>query len=234
MTGPRCAQLRQALGVYVLGAIDPAGRAELEAHLAECPACRDELAALAGLPALISRVSEEQLHDAAGGADDVLLDRVLSQVTAQRRRTRRRVLLAAAGAMLAAVLFVAGGTWSLVGGSSDSPAPGGPAPGPQSVEPAPSLFASDPNSRVSAAVGLTPKAWGTAVTAQLSGLPKETHCTLVAIGRQGERDVAASWTVTYRAKAVFYGSTGIHPDELARFEVMTEEGQRLLVIPAGQ
>ena len=44
------------LGVYVLGAIDPADRALVEAHLTTCRDCRDELAGLAGLPALLSRV----------------------------------------------------------------------------------------------------------------------------------------------------------------------------------
>ncbi len=49
-----------SLGVYVLGAIDPAERALVDAHLATCRDCRDELAGLAGLPALLARVSTEE------------------------------------------------------------------------------------------------------------------------------------------------------------------------------
>ena len=52
-----CAETRLSLGVYVLGAIDPAERALVDAHLATCRDCRDELAGLAGLPALLARVS---------------------------------------------------------------------------------------------------------------------------------------------------------------------------------
>jgi len=55
-----CAEARLSLGVYVLGAIDPAERALVDAHLATCRDCRDELAGLAGLPALLARVSTEE------------------------------------------------------------------------------------------------------------------------------------------------------------------------------
>ncbi len=55
-----CPEARISLGVYVLGAIDPAERALVDAHLATCRDCRDELAGLAGLPALLARVSTEE------------------------------------------------------------------------------------------------------------------------------------------------------------------------------
>jgi hypothetical protein len=55
-----CEQARISLGVYVLGAIDPAERAMVDAHLATCQACRDELDGLAGLPALLAMVSTEE------------------------------------------------------------------------------------------------------------------------------------------------------------------------------
>ncbi|MEU6752275.1 zf-HC2 domain-containing protein, partial [Spirillospora sp. NPDC046719] len=61
-----CADVRTALGVYVVGAIDPAERGRVDAHLEGCPACRDELAGLAGLPALLGRVEEAQLEQVAG------------------------------------------------------------------------------------------------------------------------------------------------------------------------
>lgn len=55
-----CAEARLSLGVYVLGAIDPAERALVDSHLAGCRDCRDELAGLAGIPALLSRVGAEE------------------------------------------------------------------------------------------------------------------------------------------------------------------------------
>lgn len=41
---------------YVLGALSSVDRREYEAHLAECPACRDAVAELAGMPGLLAGV----------------------------------------------------------------------------------------------------------------------------------------------------------------------------------
>lgn len=51
-----CQEARVALGVYVLGAIDPAERELVDAHLATCEACGAELAEFAGLPSLLALV----------------------------------------------------------------------------------------------------------------------------------------------------------------------------------
>ena len=45
-SGPACRETRLLLGVYVVGAIDPAERMTVDEHLGECPQCRDELASL--------------------------------------------------------------------------------------------------------------------------------------------------------------------------------------------
>src|SRR6202042_378170 len=56
-----CTEARPSLGVYVLGAIDPAERGLVDAHLLTCRDCRDELAGLAGLPALLARVNPDEI-----------------------------------------------------------------------------------------------------------------------------------------------------------------------------
>ena len=61
-----CTDTRQALGVYVLGAIDPAERSQVDRHVTGCRECRDELAGLAGLPALLSRVSVDEVGRISG------------------------------------------------------------------------------------------------------------------------------------------------------------------------
>jgi hypothetical protein len=70
-----CGEARISLGVYVLGAIDPAERSMVDAHLATCRDCRDELAGLAGLPALLARVDAAEAialaaADGPPGSDD--------------------------------------------------------------------------------------------------------------------------------------------------------------------
>jgi anti-sigma factor RsiW len=62
-----CDEIRHALGAYVLGAIDPAERAVVDRHIATCPACRDELAGLAGLPALLGRLSLAEVESLGTG-----------------------------------------------------------------------------------------------------------------------------------------------------------------------
>ena len=50
-----CSEAGVALGRYVLGAAVPANGGALEAHLRECPRCRDELADLTRLAAVLGR-----------------------------------------------------------------------------------------------------------------------------------------------------------------------------------
>jgi len=56
-----CKQVRLELGAYLVGASGAADRSAIAAHLACCPGCRGELAELAGLPGLLSRVPAESL-----------------------------------------------------------------------------------------------------------------------------------------------------------------------------
>jgi anti-sigma factor RsiW len=51
-----CGDIRETLGVYMLGAIGPAERAAVDSHLAGCAGCREELAGLAALPGRLASV----------------------------------------------------------------------------------------------------------------------------------------------------------------------------------
>src|SRR3984885_3939887 len=110
-----CRDIRHALGVYVLGAIDPAERTMVDVHLSTCPECREELAGLAGLPALLRRIpvgeaqqlAEDDLGDPPGaglpgaglpGAEvpsEEMLRSLLGRTTRVRQSRRWRGLAAA-------------------------------------------------------------------------------------------------------------------------------------------
>ena len=98
-----CREIRHALGVYVLGAIDPADRALVDDHLVTCPDCREELASLAGLPALLRRVptaEAERLAEAdpaEGILGDVATEHLLPGVLARTARVRRSPRLSELG-----------------------------------------------------------------------------------------------------------------------------------------
>ncbi|MGO9078104.1 MAG: anti-sigma factor family protein [Streptosporangiaceae bacterium] len=183
-----CRDARQALGVYVLGAIDPAERALVEAHLSACESCRTELAGLAGLPALLGRVPPADAEMLALDADweqgdeppPELLESLLHRVAARRQARRWRGLAAAAAAV---VIAVGGGLLaaSLGGGQS------GPA--------LDTASASNPRTHVSAVVDFSPSTPERTVRVQVSGVAAGSTCRLWVVSRDGRRTVAGSWTV---------------------------------------
>ena len=108
MTADGCAEVRLSLGAYVLGALDPADRSRVDAHLASCADCRDELASFAALPGLLGRVSRAEVESEPVDPGPQLLERLLGAAAAERRHDRRRRLLTsvAAGVIVLAAIGV--------------------------------------------------------------------------------------------------------------------------------
>lgn len=212
MTTP-CSDVTQALGSYVVGAIDAHDRAEVEAHLAGCPRCRDELASLAALPGLMSRLSLDEVLLGPPAIDDALLERLLATAARERRVARHRRLLAA----VAAAALVAGGT---VGGIAAYDAATRP------HWPAVSATAGPVHMRVEMARVAT----GTALTLTLSGVPSEERCRLVAVSDTGTREVAGSWEASYTGTAWIKGTTSIPYRHIAQLVVETDSGRQLAAV----
>src|SRR5215469_12388756 len=112
MSDPACRNYRELLGVYVVGAIEPHERSLVDAHLNQCYGCREELAGLAVLPALLHRIppaEAEQLIEPGLDAVDPdnpaphVLSRLLVEVRARKRTRRFRTVLAAAAAVIVAI-----------------------------------------------------------------------------------------------------------------------------------
>jgi Putative zinc-finger len=235
MTQPMdCAETRLSLGVYVLGAIDPAERAQVDAHLAGCRDCRDELAGLAGLPALLSRVGAEEAfalaesdgppasREAAGtvsrgtGAEEAppreLLATVIDLTSARRRRRRVRE----AGLGVAAALIIAAAVFGGLRLDSGAPQaaqasaqfPGQPA--------GPWQTATGRSQGMTATVQYRPMGWGTQLAAKVTGIPVGTACQMWVIGAGGTRTLAGSWVVDENEGRVWYpasagmSAAGVH------------------------
>lgn len=249
-----CEDVRISLGVYVLGAIDPAERSVVDAHLNTCPSCRDELAGLAGLPALLGRVGETQITALAEppGPPDDLLEPLLAQAAAGRLRRLRRLRrddrwrghwsgrwtpLVAATAVLLVVAALFGG---VLGGLSEDPRPplarpSGTSwthPGPSPSQKTEELRASDTRTGVSARLVVTGRRSGTQAELHLKGVPLGSHCRLEAVDHYGRRDSMGSWEVAYRGYSTFTGSTMFQRDRVTSFRIVTDDGRTLLVIPA--
>jgi hypothetical protein len=240
MTGlSGCGDVRLALGVYVVGAIDPAERALVDAHLSSCAACREELAGLAGLPALLGRVPArdvERLATADAGAlnpaepPPELLGSLLQRVAVRRRARRWRMITAAAAA---AVIAVAGG---LAGGAASSHALNGPTvAGPPSAQAArqyETSRATDARTHVTAVVAYYPAAWGTSMRVWVSGIRPGTTCEFWVVNSQGQRSVAGGWTVARGHQDQWYmASTPVSGARIRSFQVAAA-GHVLVTVPA--
>ena len=226
-----CRDVRHALGVYVLGAIDPAERATVDSHLSSCPECREELAGLAGLPALLRRIPVGEAQQLADQPDDELagsempsdqvLDSLLARTSRARQARRWRGLAAAA-----AVVLVAGAagaaTWSAL---NPSAAPVASAHWDTSA-------AANAATHVSATVRYTAKNWGTAVDTQVHGLPDNVRCSLVVTDTAGHTVVAGSWKTSYdEGKTWYTGGSSVMLDSLRSFSIVSG-GRVLVTIPA--
>jgi hypothetical protein len=205
----------ELIAAYVLGALEPAERDQVRAHIPVCAECRAALAEIAPLPALLYRVSPE---DAAAGPpvpDEAMLGRLLAAAAETRQVRRRRVLAAAA----AVIVLAAGGTAVTLALNNETDPTGRL-----------TLTAQD---GIHATLDVRPVGSGTQFGLELSGVPSEEHCRLVAVGDDGERSVAASWTATYDGTATINGSTALPPNRIDRLVVETDQGRELASVALG-
>jgi predicted anti-sigma-YlaC factor YlaD len=233
-----CREIRHALGVYVLGAIEPGDRTLVDEHLTTCADCREELASLAGLPALLRRVpTAEAERLAMGDADDAaagetppenLLPSLLARTARSRRVSRWRELAAAAVVVVLALGAGAAGATLLQSGQA----------GPQHVavghrEPAWHTV-SAMNARTGAilTVRYAPRPWGTTMTVHVSGIRSGTVCEFQVTDNQGHHWVVGGWRVNYPGWPVWYpASTSLADANLHSFEV-TAGGKVLATVSA--
>ena len=234
-----CTDARLSLGVYVLGAIDPAERSLVDAHLVTCRDCRDELAGLAGLPALLARVNPDEISriraddtvraGSHAGADDrppgELIGTVLDLAEARRRRTRWRFLASAA-----AVVAIAGGLFgglSSIGTTRTVPIPVSPAgTNWETVEATSSVTGA------SASVAYSHELWGDAFEVLVDHIPVGTTCQLWVVHPDGTRTQVASWTTAKDEGNVWYsGSMAATAQPISKFQITADHKVLLTAMP---
>jgi Putative zinc-finger len=129
--------MREELGGYLLGALEPAERAAVERHLASCPACAAEHARLAALPGLLEQAEGLEIPAPPAAVEELVLDQIALERgagrTAPRRRLRRRLRpglpawltrgRALAAGTVAGVALGALVTALVAGGGDEPPAP---------------------------------------------------------------------------------------------------------------
>jgi predicted anti-sigma-YlaC factor YlaD len=225
MTGPAdCGEIRHALGVYVVGAIDPAERAIVDAHLGHCPDCREELAGLAGLPALLGRVPLADVERMENGEYILeeppaeLLDSLLRQVSMRRRARRWRVVAAVAAAV---VIAVGGG---IAGGSLISSGGGSPSSHGAAQHSAFLWRGSNTATGVDMAVYYESP---TDMQVQVTGVRPGSQCEFWVITKAGEHVAAGSWVASADGSTWYHASSEYSIAQLSGFDVSV--GNQVLV-----
>ena len=234
-----CTDARLSLGVYVLGAIDPAERALVDAHLVTCRDCRDELAGLAGLPALLARVNPDEISRICAddtvragtyaGADDQppeeLIGTVLDLAQARRRRTRWRFVAAAA-----AVVAIAGGLFgglSSIGTTRTIHVP--ITPGVAKWE---TVQGTSSATGATASIAYSQQLWGDAFEVLVDRIPAGTTCQLWVVHPDGTRTQVAAWTTARDEGKVWYAGSMPSTDKpISKFEITADHKVLLTATP---
>ena len=229
MTGMAgCREIRQALGVYVLGAIDPAERAQVDEHLATCADCREELASLAGLPAMLRKVpvveaerlaAAEQEPELGGVPSPEMLPSLVARTTNVRRIHRWRGLAAAAAVALVALAGGAAVTSALQSHPSS--------PAAMTWQ---QTIGTGPVAGAHLTVRYRHEPWGTRMEANVTGLRPGSVCELRVTDKTGGTSVVGSW-VLWEGSAWYPASTWLDENELRTFEV-TINGHVVAAAPA--
>lgn len=204
--------VRHDLGAYVLGALDPAERRAVEDHLADCGACRDELAQLSGLPPLLDRITAEEATADLGAVRRRLaaaVDRAAAEDHALARRQVRRWRAATVAAGLVA-LVATGLAWE----------PWAPPPPDRLVVQVVPVAGDE----VAGTVAAYAWEWGTTLELQVSDLPPHPAYLVWAVAEDGRRERAGTWGPTADGGATVRAATAVLRPDLSMVEVTTPDG----------
>jgi hypothetical protein len=224
----------QAIGVYVLGALDAGERFELERHIRECTNCQEAVLQFAYLPGVLHRLTLEDVLalpfddadpdvgwlPASSEVDGPALSPLpkapnvvpVDSSIRHRRFMSKRALLAAAAAV---VLVVTGG---LIGRqmSNDSAASA-----PPHARGGVTWSATDGVDGIDTRVQLSSRDWGTDIQVRMDDLQPGRRCMLVVHTRSGQSETTGWWTTTNSREADIPASSSFALSNIARIEVVT-------------
>ncbi|MEU7056357.1 zf-HC2 domain-containing protein [Streptomyces sp. NPDC046197] len=253
MQGSPAPNEHETVGAYALGILGDAEATAFEAHLAGCEWCAQQLDELAGMEPMLAALADLPGSGSPAIGESLsakpsprLVEKLVDEVSEHRAHKRRRgfYLVAAAAALIIGgpltVLAATGGSDS--GGNSNMAM--GPAQ--QAFQTmSDKMTATDPTTHVTATVALEKRDWGTHAVLQLKNVTGPQRCSLIAVGKNGERETVTSWSVpnwgygvpnakTEEAKNPLYvhGGAAFAPNQIDHFEVMTFDGKRLVEVNA--
>jgi hypothetical protein len=252
MQGSPAPNEHETVGAYALGILDDAEATAFEAHLATCEWCARQLDELAGMEPMLAALADlpGAGTPAIGGSLSArpsprLVEKLIDEVDERRAHRRRRnfyLAAAAAAVIIGGPLTVYAATGSDGGGAATVAA----SPAKTAFQTMPDkVTATDAATHITATVALEKKDWGTNAVLQLKNATGPQRCSLIAVGKNGERETLTSWSVpdegygipsakTDEAKSPLYvrGGAAFQPNQIDHFEVMTFDGEKLVQVDA--
>ncbi|MWA15288.1 zf-HC2 domain-containing protein [Streptomyces sp. BA2] len=204
-------------GAYALGVLDAADTFRFDDHLMACPECRAlvaELGPTAQQLAAYVRLTPPPVEPLAVPGPG-LADRLLAEAGRLRRAGRRRWVCAVAASVVLALVVPA--TAVLRAGG----------PGPEQIS------ARDGRTGVSATLTARGRDWGTDIGLRIRDPEGARVCELVAVGTDGSEQTVTTWKVPAgepSATLSTQGGAAMPRDGIARYEVRTTDGLRLLTL----
>jgi anti-sigma factor RsiW len=217
-------------GAYVLGSLSATDRRDFEAHMADCPSCRQAVAELSGMPALLSQLNRNDVaainesdHTSVGPEiSPELLPSLLATVRWRRRRTRLMTWTAAAAAAVVLAISVLVG---VAGRSPTSP----PLQATASALP----MAQVGTTLLASTVSLSRQQWGTHIALKfVCTAPVDAHhdtVALVVVGRDGSQSRLATWVAIPGHTATPTGSVSTPVDQIAAVQVVLADNGRVML-----
>lgn len=257
-TAPNDTWLREAVGAYVLGALEPAENDRVAAHLAGCSSCRAEYGDLTELlpllasvteteavngpvrpePAVLGRVLEtaaQHAASAAGGPVDgpVPADAAVS-ASPRGRRLRRAGSPGGRGGrsmgLRARIAIAAVGLVAAAGAAVGVLVTG------EQTAAAPGSWSASSSvvvyqqreSAISASVQVSSASWGSKIQLRMEHVPVGYTCTMVVVSTTGQQVVAGNWKAGVQQSFTIPGSVSLTPDRIAAIQVELPDGSTLL------
>ncbi|MFJ5302132.1 anti-sigma factor family protein [Streptomyces sp. NPDC088350] len=253
MQGSQGSNEHETVGAYALGILDDAEATAFEAHLATCEWCAQQLDELAGMEPMLAALADLPGSGTPAIGESLsakpsprLVERLVDDVGERRALKRRRSFYMIAAA---AALIIAGPLAVIAANGGDNTGQKGTVAAATAKDTFETLSdkvsATDKTTKVTATVAMSKKDWGTLGIVELSNVKGPLKCSLIAVGKNGERETMSSWSVPAwgygianatkaEAKAPLYaqGGAALSPNEIDHFEVMTFDGKKLVEVNA--
>jgi anti-sigma-K factor RskA len=211
-----CPASAAGLGAYVLGALDPDERRQVERHVADCPVCAVELAELSHLPALLDRVRPEDLQAQLVAPSPDLFARMSAAAGAGRRPASRTWALVAAAVLVLGGIGAGVAVWV---SSRAEPA----------VTAEQTVTATE--GPVEVRITASPRGDGVALRVMVAGMRPGETCRLLAFDDDGASHPAGDWPVSEAGGGEWVGWADVDPAALAAVSVVGDGGREVARLP---